>query len=328
MIPDADAALDAFLADCCVDIPLSQKTQVLQAICHRRIAAAASRDYETASRLSQAEESLRRHFQATRDHDRATRRVQSHLAAASPSLSALLDSTAQSEDAKRAAYAKGRDDVLSGLRLRHAAELERFNRDWATRGSFPRYSKASPFLLQLREVERRRVPIGDHDGAEFARRFGADVQRDETAVARGRVVRRYEVELARLVDRQRGEIEAAIGLTTSELGRMQRRAERNLRPIEMALRKAETREEGEEDVIRAKSGRTRRERSPRDEGDDIDAASPRTAETVGELRRDVAVSRLDLLPLDVPKYVAERERAKSHAGRRWIAARRSGRQTV
>jgi hypothetical protein len=173
---------------------------------------------------------------------------------------------------------------MQQLRAAHGFELAEFRARWAAPEALTAYAKASPQLLQLREIERRRALLLDYDGAEEARRAADAAEAAETAAAHARIRDAMAAQLAQLQRRQRTEAEAAERLTERRLCHLRGERDAVLAPLERQLAKAERREALAPRAIAALSGRGRRCRSPRDDGDDVDLATPRTYAAIMRMR--------------------------------------------
>jgi hypothetical protein len=310
---ELEVYLKAYLSNKSRTPPRSTKSRIMPYIAALRVEAAAIKDYKTASRLSQAEQDLRAYFQTEMHHDRAVRAVQTP-ATPSAGLSLRLESATRRFEHEIAEFTRQRRDLIQQLRLAHEFERTEFHRHWSDPESLKAYTKASPQLLQLREIERRKVLILDYDGAEEVRQVADRLEAHETAVAHEKVRQGVATALGHMEKRHRMELDAAERLTAKKLCHLRNERDAVVIPLERQLKKAEKREEMEPGVIRALSSRGRRCRSPRYEGDDVDLATPRTYTKIMRMRTATGVGRL---PVE-----ADPESSRRSASRRSHSAQR------
>jgi hypothetical protein len=290
---ELDGYLNAYLSKKCCLPPRSVKSQLMPHIAALRVEAAEHRDYKTAARLSQAEQELRSYFQSEMHHDRAVRVVQTPATTAS-GLSERLQAAIDKFDQDIAEYTQSRNEFMEELRLAHEFEMKEFHERWADPECLKAYTKASPHLLQLREIERRKVLLMDYDGAEETRKAADRVESEETAIANAKIQQGMAMQLAQIKKRHQMEIDAAERLTEKKLCHLRTQKSSIVVPLQKQLAKAERREEMEPVVIRALSNRGRQVRAPRYEGDDVDLASSRTYSKVLRMRMSSAARRLQV----------------------------------
>jgi hypothetical protein len=290
---DPPAYIDDYLANPKRKPPLSAKSRILPILAHRRIEAAAAKEYITAARLARAEKDLRDYFHSLENRDRAVRSVET---AATPSsgLISRLQTTWRRFEHKIEHVRRERENAMAELRLSHEHELKEFQEKWASPGALKPFSKPSPNLLQLREIERRKVLLMDYEGAEQTRRQADLLEMEETARARDRIIRGRQSNVEQIRRRQQMEIEAADRLTRKKLCHLENERDAAVVPLRRQLERAKQRERNEPDVIRVKHDRGQRERSPRDEGDDVDLPSPRTFRRISHMRAAVVSHRLSV----------------------------------
>jgi hypothetical protein len=178
-------------------------------------------------------------------------------------------------DREIAEFTQSRKHFMRKLRNTHEREIIEFNEHWTNPASLKAYTKASPQLLQLREIERRKVLLMDYDGADTTRQVADRTEEAETAAARERLQRGMALQLAQMQRRHQMEIDAAERFAEKKLCHLRNERNAVVIPLQKQLMKAEKREERVPDVIRAISSRGPRCRSPRYEGDDIDLAPPK-----------------------------------------------------
>jgi hypothetical protein len=301
---EAEYVLDSYLENPRHLVPVTLKSAILPLLSRRRAAASASKDFPGAARLSRVENDLRRYFHRYRDRDLSPPTLPAD--GPSSSIALRLTEAKASADADLAAYMRGRDEAISELRRKHEIETERFKQHWTTENAFLNFSKASPFLLQLRDVERRRLLLTEYEAAEEARRFADDVQFVETCAAREKAAAQWRAELSKLRDRHRAEIEAAEAFTQTGLSHLAKRREAAVVPLENALRKAEIRERHELNRMQSRN-RQRAKVTPR--------ATPKRG---ADLRAAPAVTKLDFGGFDVQAYVNQ-QKAKTRAVRSRLA---------
>jgi hypothetical protein len=304
---ELNSHLTAYLTNKSRKPPRESKSRLLPYIAALRVEAAERKEYKTASRLAQAERELRAYFQSEMHHDRAVRAVQTP-ATPSSGLALRLQSATRRFDNEIADFTRSRKQFMQELRLAQEFELKEFHDRWADPECLKAYTKASPSLLQLREIERRKVLLMDYDGADEVRKVADRVEAEETALAQEKIRKGREIQLAQMEKRHKMEFDAAERLTEKKLCHLRTEKDSMVLPLQKQIAKAAKREELEPVVIRAFSSRGRRNRSPRYEGDDVDLASPRTYTKVMRMRTSTGVKRLkvDGADPDSPRRTASR----------------------
>jgi hypothetical protein len=162
---DPLAYIDDYLANPTKKPPLSAKSRIFLVLAHRRIEAASAKDYTTAARLARAEKDLRAYFHSLSNHDLALKSVTATTASSSVLISRLQTSR-QRFDRKLEQLRLDRENSMAELLLSHELELKEFHERWEQCETLKPFSKPSPGLLQLREIERRKVLLMDYEGAE------------------------------------------------------------------------------------------------------------------------------------------------------------------
>jgi hypothetical protein len=290
---DTQEYIDAYLKNPSKKPPVWLKSQILPVLAHQRIEAASARDYPTASRLSRAEQELRTYFQSAQNRARAVRSVHT-TATPSNDLSSRLQETQQRYDTQIEQCRREREEAVADLRLAHEYELKELHEKWEGPEALKAFNKPSPQLLQLREIERRKVVLMDYDGAEETKRHVDMLEHEETERARERMGLAMQRNIEQVRGRQQMEIEAADRLTGKKLRHLEKERDLEIDTLERQVKKAKNRERNEPGTIRAKCKRAQRERSPRYEGDDVALASPRTFRQMYQLRAVNGVQKLQV----------------------------------
>jgi hypothetical protein len=293
---DPRTYIDAYLENPSKKPPPSLKSQILPILAHRRIEAASIKDYSTASRLSRAEQDLRAYFQSVQNFGRAVRSVRT-IATPSKDLSSRLQDAQQRHEQQIEQWTREREKAVADLRLAHEYELKELREKWEDPEALKAFNKPSTQLLQLREIERRKVVLMDYDSAEETKRQADTLEREETARARDRIGVAMQRNLEQVRRRQQMEIEAAERLTGKKLRHLEKERDSEIGALERQVKKAENREKNEPGAISAKCNRGQRDRSPRYEGDDVALASPRTFRQMYQLRAGNGVQKLQLSPV-------------------------------
>ena len=316
---DANAALDAFLADRKNKPPLVLKSKILQCVARRRVDAAATKNYPLAARMAAAEKDLRHYF-ATAPDPQAIRAA-AELPTSSNNLRTRLERAVREFDTREENYKAERQQFMDELAQHHDNELQEFAERWRNPQTFSSYAKSSSHLLQLRDIERKRVLLQDYEGAEETRKFADEVERDEKREAQARAVACMKGQLEQLQKRQNMEWEAAERMTEKHLYHMSKERRMVVMPLQRALKRAEDRE-----AKLAKAPDLRRSRtSLRDnEAPDIDLATPRTFRKMYDLRASKNVGHLELDGIDITEYLRGGSRAVRQ-NRRSVSVQRARR---
>jgi hypothetical protein len=180
------------------------------------------------------------------------------------------------------------------LKVKHECELAELKEKWENPATLALYSKPSPRLLQLRDIERKKVLLVDYFGAEETKRIADALERDETIQAQQRIAKIQEKQFEQLAKRQKMELDAAGRFTHKQLCHLRLERAAILNPLEKQIKKAEVREKHEDKAIDAKTKRGRRDRAPVYEGDDLDLASPRTFRTIYRMRTSTGANLLNV----------------------------------
>jgi hypothetical protein len=283
---EAERALDLYLENPHHPLPIRLKASVFALIAQRSAAATSAKDFRTVARLSQVEQSLRLYFHRYLERE-------PELCTPSPAfcvITARLTAVNTKADSQRSDFLKARAQSLSDLQHKHEEELAQFQREWSQGHSYIGFSKASPFLLQLRDVERRRLLLCDVRGAERTRQHADDIQAVETVVARERAGRQWQIDSEKLRQKHAAELDAAEAFTQQGLLRLRKKREAKTLPLESALKKVEQNDAKPEQP---------RERSP---GGEEKQATEGLANSVG-------VPKLDFDGFDARSYVNQKRAA-------------------
>lgn len=306
-VADVNAALDAYLANPRNKPPLSMKSRLLQCIAHRRIDAADSKNYLLAAKLSTAEQQLRKYYSSNgsqtvrtsaSDHGSPARILRTKLQ------NAMLDFDSRIED-----YKQQRSEFMKDLRRQHEFELGEFAARWKDPQSFAYYAKSSAQLLQLRDIERKKVILQDYEGAEETRRFADTLEKQETKNAQERAIVCMKGQLEQLEKRHQMEIEAAERLTKKRIDHLTKEKNTVVGPLELALRRAEERE-GKPD-LRRKCTTALRDLNYDVETEEANLATPRTFRKIYDMRAPRGVNHLELQGIDITKYLTSAKSSRS-----------------
>jgi hypothetical protein len=311
---DPLTSIDDYLANPNKKPPPSIKSHIFPVLAHRRMEAEANKDYATAARLARAEKDLWDYFHSLASRERAVRSVETAATSSSDLVSRLQTLRQQFEQAIEQ-LRRERENLMAELRLSHEYELKEFQQMWEHSEALKSFAKPSPALLQLREIERRKVELMDYEGAEQMKKCADLLEREETNQAHDRIVRGRKSKFNQIRRRQQMEIEAADRMTHKKLFRLQNERDAVLGPIERQLQKAKEREKNEPEVIRTRHERGQGDRSPKDEGDDVDLPSLRTVRRIYRMKVAAGPQRLDVGGVTGDEHTdTKRKRARSVHG--------------
>lgn len=335
---DAEACLDAYIQNHKNKPPLSQKTRIMQVIVRRKIDAAACKNYAEASKLSKVEEKLKNYFEEAKESDRVRKRSYYGISS-SDQLKTRLQKINNEYDRKIEMYKRSREQFMDQLYNDQQNELAEFGKKWNNPNSFLDLAKPSSHLLQLREIERKKVLLMDYEGAEQTKAIADKLERQETAQSQQKAVQAMKLQLKQLEAKHQQEIEGAETLTKRGIDHLLKERAQIVEPLEKALKKSQNMEKRkpekrrpnsrmnpaysmiDDNVSLTQSMQSKSARAPSpvayvdDEVEDVDLATPRTFRKMYDMRSTSGVKRLDLDGIDITKYLKPVQSSSSRLGK-------------
>jgi hypothetical protein len=128
------------------------------------------------------------------------------------------------------------DRQREDLERRQLEERAEFGRFWESPTTLLKYSKPSPELLDMREVQRRMTIVMDFAGAEDMKREADALEGVEAAQAQVRAVRAMKIAAEQLRQRQEREKQILEALIAQRVGRVEAEKVAMKAPVEKTLR--------------------------------------------------------------------------------------------
>jgi hypothetical protein len=190
-------------------------------------------DYREAELLHRADRDLREFFQGNLQSSRA----QSRRHRSSPAqLSARLDRIESHYSIQRETADRDAERQRAALKRRHESERERFAKYWESSASLLKFSKPSPALLDLREVQRRMTVVMDFEGAEYMKQVADALEILEAVEAQKRAEQAMKVAAAQLSRRQERELQILETLFEQKRADIEAEKTRMKTPVERTLK--------------------------------------------------------------------------------------------
>lgn len=303
-VSDINAALDSYLSNSRNKPPLGMKSRIFQCIARRRIDAAESKNYLLAAKLATAEQELRKYY----SNGSPTSRTGSEFGSSARVLRTKLQNARQDFDARIEDYKQQRSQFMSDLKRQHDFELSEFAARWKDPQSFAYYAKSSSHLLQLRDIERKKVILQDYEGAEETRRVADSLEKRETKDAQEKAILCMKSQLEQLEKKHQMEVEAAERMTKKKIDHLTKEKNAVVVPLELALKRAEERESKPD--LRRRSTTSMKNLSYDVETDETNLATPRTFRKMYDMRAPTGVRHLELQGIDITQYLTGAKTAR------------------
>ena len=299
--------------------PPHLRKQVFQELERRKITAASHRDYDEAARIVKAQQKLK-----NRSTSKNAKTPPSHYGTSpSEELKKKIFSITLDFDQKIAELKQSRDQATLEIQAKQEEELQKFSETWASPKNLSEFSKPSPQLLQLRDIERRKVLLNDFEGASQTKKIADKLEKKEKEAAQSRAISSMKADYKNMLERHQREKEANQLLTNTQLHHLESLKEDVLRPLQIALKRAQSIEEQTPPEYQAQVKSSRKTRSSMGDApkysqrsstrnyidpddDDIEIATPRTQKRAQDMRAEHRIKALDLDGIDVSQYFTSR----------------------
>lgn len=333
---EAELSLDEYIQNNKKKPPLRLKTRILQILVRRKIQAAANQNYSEASKLSKIEEQLKSYFGEIKERDRQYKRTHYGISS-SEQLRTRLNQINNEYDKKIQTYKLSREKIMEQLYQDQQREIAEFGNKWNNPNSFLDLAKPSSHLLQLRDIERKKVLLMDYEGAQQTKVLADQLEKEETKASQQKAVTTMKMQLKQLEVKHQNEIAAAQNTTQRGLEHLLQEKASIVDPLEKALKKSEKTENSKPETKRPssrmnpnspienpsyntysnlstiQSPHIQSSRAPSpvafDEFEDVDLATPRTFRKMYDMRSSTNVKRLDLDGIDITQYLKPRKQA-------------------
>lgn len=196
-------ALDAYLNKK-IFPTLDMRKDIFQEITRRKVDATLRHDYLAGDRLTQAEQELHEYFRKVRlDSFSTIQNSRQELSEIKRRLKILNDEF----DSKIKEVKESFSSLRNQMNERHKQERKKFSEHWKDSKTLLEYSKPSSYLLQLRELERRKALSNDFRGAQEMKKQADALEKKETAEAQIRARKAMEIMGDQLIKQQMKEEE-------------------------------------------------------------------------------------------------------------------------
>lgn len=196
-------ALDAYLNKK-IFPTLDMRKDIFQEITRRKVDATLRHDYLAGDRLTQAEQELHEYFRKVRlDSFSTIQNLRQEPSEIKRRLKILNDEF----DSKIKEVKESFSSLRNQMNERHKQERKKFSEHWKDSKTLLEYSKPSSYLLQLRELERRKALSNDFRGAQEMKKQADALEKKETAEAQIRARKAMEIMGDQLIKQQMKEEE-------------------------------------------------------------------------------------------------------------------------
>lgn len=186
--------------------PPSQKAAVFQYLDKLRIDAAASRMYKDAAKYQQISKDMQQAYFVEREMEKM-RTTSRRISTARSALQTKISSNTQQYNTEIENYKNKRMKELQKIKESHEEQLQEFSNHWKNPKTMLEFAKPSPQLLNLRNIEKKQVILGDYQGAEIVRQRAVDLEKIETKNANNRAIAKMNVDYQNLLRKQQAEID-------------------------------------------------------------------------------------------------------------------------
>jgi hypothetical protein len=189
---------------------------------------------------------------------------------------------------RQAEHSERRSQLVS----HHNGELGLFEEKWNSQDYLIRFAKPSPYLLQVKKIERSLVLAKNFEKAEEYRRQAAALERAESGTAQQRAERAMQVQHRQLIQKQLGELRAFDEWARRDLIMLQHT--RQLELVALTARQVSLRNEIE---MRKNSKVVPPTVAPSKGADDGAVMTPRTIQRFSEYKTCIKQPKIIVKPL-------------------------------
>ena len=303
--------------------PPHLRKQVFQELERRKVIAASHQDYEEAARIVRAQQKLKR---SSNSKTPKTPPPSHYGTSSADDLKKKIYSLTLDYDQKIAKLKRSRDKATLEIQQKQEEDIQKFSEAWSSPKNLSEFSKPSPQLLQLRDIEHRKVLLNDFEGASQTKKLADKLEKQEKEAAQVRAINSMKADYKNMLERHQKEREANQILTNTQLVHLEAMKEDVLRPLQIALKRAQSIEERTPPEYQEQVKSSRRIRSTSDspkfsqrsssrninninninnidiDDDDLEIATPRTQKRAQEMRTERKIKALDLDGIDVSRY--------------------------
>jgi hypothetical protein len=133
------------------------------------------------------------------------------------------------------------DDRRQKLSERHDQEIEDFEKECGSPQFRQRFSKASPHLLHIRQIQRQQALLTDFEAALQTKAVADQMQKAEEAESDARAVFWMQSEYKRIVDKHRSELAIATGVWDTHRRNLEKQRDEEIAVTNLAIGQLEYR---------------------------------------------------------------------------------------
>lgn len=293
------------------------RAEIFQEIARRKTDATLRKDYKKGEILSTAEKELHEYFRKVRFDSFSTimNSSKSDIYDIRKRLQILNDEFDHKIQEVKQSFANQRQQMDQ----RHKKEREDFIQKWKDPKSLLEFSKPSPHLLQIRELERRKALANDFRGASEMKKQGDAIEKKETAAAQKRAQKAMEINGEQLMKQQLKEEDMLTENERVRLEEIETKRSVTVQPLVSMIKR--------EDEIMSLAPKLRERERPSGTAsscctaryrtflassiDDKDIATPRTFRRQVEYRNSSLARQLPVSELDPDQFFKIKEREES-----------------
>ena len=202
-----EAEIDKVIND--GEIPPPEKQEEVLAFARKRqLDSMIREDFYTARKYKWAEDILQRAIQEERrrcDNSGYIQAIDERIGA----LEQRIEATQSEYDQKMRDFDASVQTKRQELEAKHAQEEKEFEEEWAKPENLAMYNRASPHLIQLRQIMKIQALSRDYDSAMHTKTIAENVQRQEEEESQKRAVSAMRIAYSQMRERQEKEMEFA-----------------------------------------------------------------------------------------------------------------------
>ena len=313
---DAEEALNRFINKKELP-PLELKQKVFQLLDRLRIDAATNRYYKEAGKYQQITKDLQQRFLVEQEMEqiRSTSRRKDSTRF---NMESKLGSTCRQYDREIEAYKHKRYEELNKLKKQHQLQIHEFTEKWKDSKHMQEFSKPSPQLLQLRQIERKQVILGDYEAADITSQRANALEKEETKKANERAISKMKMDYNNLLKKQEAEIDNFNTRTQLQIQALETQKENQAETLNTCIRLSQpfprpqqrkSRKISPERAIILKKGRPKSEIA--NQPPDVSLSTPRTFKKMMDIRTGIPGVKLGLDGIDITQHIKKPKRSGS-----------------
>ena len=298
--------------------PLALKSKVFQLLDRLRVDAATNRYYKEAARYQQITRNLQQAFLVEQEMEQI-RNTSRRKDSSRSNMESKLGQTRRQYDREIEAYKEKRYQELNKIKSQHEIQIKQFSDKWKDSKQMQEFTKASPQLLQLRNIERKQVILGDYEAADETAQRADLLEKEETIKANERAISKMKMDYNNLLKKQEAEIDNFNTRTELTVKALETQKEtqsealntciRLSKPFPRPERKVRKRKISPEHAFILQKGRPKSEIA--NQPPDVSLSTPRTFKKMMDIRTANGGIKLGLDGIDITQHIKKPQKSSS-----------------